>query len=84
MPWSIRQFGRTPRDLNGEAVGITTAMASEDGGFQGIGFAIPASLVKKLVADATECIAKKPLRSRRGREVRVRYQGSGLFSLKEV
>ena len=41
-------------DLNGTAVGIATALASEDGGFQGIGFAIPARLVKKLVADSME------------------------------
>ena len=41
-------------DLNGMAVGVATALASEDGGFQGIGFAIPASLLKKLVANAME------------------------------
>ena len=41
-------------DLNGAAVGIATALASEDGGFQGIGFAIPATLVKKLLAEAMD------------------------------
>jgi serine protease Do len=46
-------------DLNGTAVGIATALASEDGGFQGIGFAIPARLVKKLVADSMESHRKE-------------------------
>ena len=36
--------------LNGNVIGITTAIASEDGGYQGIGFAIPTDFVKKLVA----------------------------------
>ncbi len=31
-------------NLRGEVVGITTAIASEDGGYQGIGFAIPINL----------------------------------------
>ena len=35
--------------LNGTVIGITTAIASEDGGYQGIGFAVPANLVKRLV-----------------------------------
>ena len=30
-------------NLQGEVIGITTAIASEDGGYQGIGFAIPAN-----------------------------------------
>ena len=30
-------------NLKGEVIGITTAIASEDGGYQGIGFAIPAN-----------------------------------------
>ena len=33
-------------DLNGELVGITTAIASRDGGYQGIGFAVPAHTAK--------------------------------------
>lgn len=33
-------------NLTGELVGITTAIASRDGGFQGIGFAIPADTVQ--------------------------------------
>ena len=33
-------------NLRGEVVGITTAIASEDGGYQGIGFAIPINLAK--------------------------------------
>jgi serine protease Do len=40
--------------LNGNVIGITTAIASEDGGYQGIGFAIPAHLIKKLVEQSTE------------------------------
>ena len=34
-------------NLRGEVVGITTAIASEDGGYQGIGFAIPINLLKQ-------------------------------------
>jgi serine protease Do len=33
-------------NLNGEVVGINTAIASNTGGYQGIGFAIPANLAK--------------------------------------
>ncbi len=33
-------------NLNGEVVGINTAIASSSGGYQGVGFAIPANLVK--------------------------------------
>jgi serine protease Do len=33
-------------NMRGEVVGITTAIASEDGGYQGIGFAIPINLAK--------------------------------------
>lgn len=33
-------------NLRGEVVGITAAIASEDGGYQGIGFAIPINLFK--------------------------------------
>jgi len=44
-------------DLNGRVVGITTSIASDDGGYQGIGFAIPANhaarLVQQFAADAT-------------------------------
>ena len=31
-------------DLRGEVVGVTTAIASQDGGYQGIGLAIPSNL----------------------------------------
>jgi serine protease Do len=33
-------------NLRGEVVAITTAIASDDGGYQGIGFAIPINLAK--------------------------------------
>ncbi|MGH7263465.1 MAG: DegQ family serine endoprotease [Candidatus Rokuibacteriota bacterium] len=36
-------------DTRGEAVGITTAIASRSGGFQGVGFAIPIDLAKPIV-----------------------------------
>jgi serine protease Do len=34
-------------NMRGEVVGIATAIASEDGGYQGIGFAIPINLAKE-------------------------------------
>lgn len=36
-------------NLNGEAVGMNTAIFSRSGGYMGIGFAIPANMVKKIV-----------------------------------
>jgi len=36
-------------DLGGKVIGITTSIRSEDGGYQGIGFAVPSSLVKPLL-----------------------------------
>jgi Do/DeqQ family serine protease len=39
-------------DLNGRIVGINTAIFSRSGGSQGIGFAIPANMVKVVVASA--------------------------------
>ena len=33
-------------NLDGEVVGINTAIASSNGGYQGIGFAIPVNLAK--------------------------------------
>jgi len=38
-------------NLDGELVGINTAIASRSGGYQGIGFAIPVNLVKRIIAD---------------------------------
>jgi serine protease Do len=38
-------------DLNGHVIGINTAIYSRSGGFQGIGFAIPARIVSKVVRD---------------------------------
>ncbi|MDB5049526.1 MAG: protease Do [Fibrobacteres bacterium] len=36
-------------NLNGEAVGINTAIYSQSGGYQGIGFAIPVNLAKNIM-----------------------------------
>ena len=36
-------------NLRGEVVGINTAIASQTGGYQGIGFAVPVNLVKDIV-----------------------------------
>lgn len=46
--------------LNGTVIGITTAIASDDGGYQGIGFAVPANFVKKLLTQFSESAAKEP------------------------
>jgi serine protease Do len=46
--------------LNGSVIGITTAIASGDGGYQGIGFAIPSNLVKRLVTKFTESVPRDP------------------------
>src|SRR3546814_91457 len=39
-------------DITGRLLGINTAIYSRDGGSQGIGFAIPANMVKAVVASA--------------------------------
>jgi serine protease Do len=44
--------------LNGTVIGITSSIASDDGGYQGIGFAVPASLVKPLLAKFGEAPVK--------------------------
>ena len=36
-------------NLNGDVIGITTSIASDDGGYQGIGFAIPSNAAKRLL-----------------------------------
>ena len=41
-------------DLRGELVGINTAIASRSGGYQGIGFAIPANLSRKIMDQLAE------------------------------
>lgn len=41
-------------NLRGEVVGITTAIASGDGGYQGVGFAIPVNLAKWVSAQLRE------------------------------
>jgi serine protease Do len=38
-------------DARGELVGINTAIYSESGGYQGIGFAVPSNLARKVVDD---------------------------------
>lgn len=38
-------------NTNGELIGINAAIASQTGGYQGYGFAIPVNLVKKIVSD---------------------------------
>lgn len=41
-------------NLNGELIGINTAIASPSGAFAGYSFAVPSTLVKKVVADLVE------------------------------
>lgn len=41
-------------NLNGQLVGVNTAIASNTGGFQGIGFAIPSSTVERVVTQIIE------------------------------
>jgi len=41
-------------NLDGELVGINTAIASRTGGYQGYGFAIPANLMERVVTDLLE------------------------------
>ncbi|MCB9058183.1 MAG: DegQ family serine endoprotease [Calditrichae bacterium] len=41
-------------NLHGELVGINAAIATQNGGFMGIGFAIPVNLAKKVMSDILE------------------------------
>ncbi|MEN9839233.1 MAG: hypothetical protein RL177_712 [Bacteroidota bacterium] len=41
-------------NLDGELVGINTAIASRSGGFQGIGFAIPINMIKNIMTSIIE------------------------------
>lgn len=41
-------------NLEGELIGVNTAIASRSGGYQGIGFAIPVSTVRRVVSDLME------------------------------
>jgi Do/DeqQ family serine protease len=41
-------------NLNGDLIGINTAIASRTGGFSGYGFAVPSNLVSKIVEDLLE------------------------------
>jgi serine protease Do len=38
-------------DLDAKVIGITTAIATRSGGYQGIGFAIPSNMAKKIMED---------------------------------
>jgi len=39
--------------LNGDVIGITSAIASDDGGYQGISFAVPTSLIQPFLTEFT-------------------------------
>ena len=41
-------------NIRGELVGINTAIFSQSGGYQGIGFAVPSNLVRRIVDDLTK------------------------------
>ena len=41
-------------NARGELVGINTAIFSQSGGYQGIGFAVPSNLARRIVADLTQ------------------------------
>ena len=41
-------------NLQGEVVGITSALKSNGGGYEGVGFAVPASRARRVVADLAE------------------------------
>src|ERR1700757_3131975 len=55
-------FGGALVDLGGRLVGINTAIFSRSGGSQGIGFAIPANMVRAVIASAKSggSIVKRP------------------------
>ncbi len=44
----------------GELIGINTAIFSQSGGYQGIGFAVPSNLVRRVVDDLTEVRPRAP------------------------
>jgi Do/DeqQ family serine protease len=41
-------------NARGELIGINTAIFSQSGGYQGIGFAVPSNLARRVVADLTQ------------------------------
>ena len=41
-------------NARGELVGINTAIFSQSGGYQGIGFAVPSNLARRIVSDLTQ------------------------------
>ena len=41
-------------NINGELIGINTAIASNNGAYQGYSFAVPVNIVKKIVSDLVE------------------------------
>ena len=49
--------------LNGDVIGITSSIASDDGGYQGIGFAVPASVVQRLLKEFTTASVKNAAQS---------------------
>jgi len=60
-----RQFRRRAGHLGGRLVGINTAIFSRSGGSQGIGFAIPANMVRAVVASARAAPPCAPAVARR-------------------
>ena len=52
--------------LDGTVIGITTSIASDDGGYQGIGFAIPVGFVKPLLAKFNEAPAEPAIAGKPG------------------
>jgi serine protease Do len=46
-------------NLGGEVVGISTSIASEDGGYQGIGFAVPANHAATLITQLKDASTDK-------------------------
>jgi Do/DeqQ family serine protease len=68
-------------NARGELVGINTAIFSQSGGYQGIGFAVPSNLVRRVVKDLSEfgrvrrgsigLVEVVPLNSRLAEELRV-------------
>ena len=51
-PHQPGQFGGALIDMAGQLIGINTSILTRSGGSNGIGFAIPASLVRQVVAQA--------------------------------
>lgn len=52
--------------LDGKVIGITTSIASDDGGYQGIGFAIPVGIVRPLLGKFNEATAESAMAGKPG------------------